>query len=1544
MFRRTPEKITIALNPKALLIFLVFFINTPPAIQAQVFEEVHSFTDAIAANPSNKGRSPDAGIVQGSDGNFYGTTSGGGVNGFGTVFKMTPSGELTTLVEFTGNSGANIGSLPRAKLVQGSNGNFYGTTSLGGALGLGTIFMVTPTGTLTTMVEFTGSAGSSKGRQPNAELILASDGNFYGTTRFGGSGNFGTGFGTAFRMAPDGTFTTLVEFAGSETTNRSRQPEAALIQADDGNFYGTTSGELDDGDNGTVFRMTPAGELTTLVEFTDNGVINKGRSPEAALVQGTDGKLYGTTRNGGASGSGTVFKVTLAGSLTTLVEFTGGGDFNQGGLPESALVQADDGNFYGTTLTGSVFGPENFVNGTIFRMTPTGGLTTLVEFTQSESEEKGTRPKADLFQGDDGLLYGTTSSGGIDFNGTIFRVTPFGGLTTLVKFKNEGNGQGSRPEAPLIQGSDGDFYGTTEGDEGFDHGTVFSMTPEGLVTNLVVFTGDHGDNKGSRPIAGLVRGSDGNFYGTTSLGGINGLGTIFRVTPAGVLTTLIEFTGNTGTNKGSFPKAALFLSSDGNFYGTTEQGGGNGLGTVFLLTSTGILTTLVEFTGIDGVSKGLFPRASLIQDTAGNLYGSTAFGGTPNFGTIFKIDPAGALTTLVEFTNNGESNKGRNPEAPLLEASDGNFYGTTYYGGSNTLGTAFRMSPAGVLTTLAEFSFAAESTGIGWLPRGGLTQAGDGNFYGTTSGGGAHGKGIVFKMTPAGLLTALLDFPDPDGIPYGSMIEATDGALYGTTSGPAGSVYRLVFPGAPLFLAREPRFVGTTSAWPQIHVNAAGSITSVSVEYGTNGVDFPTTFSILTDLPSDSTETLGVMLPNLSTNTTYHYRFRATNTTGTTVSTVRTFRTLSPDNLSVLSNTFPANPPDAQAFLLVNITPSGTGGWRFQGEQSWRPSGTPVTGLPTGDRTIQFQPEANHIHPPPETISLTSGSASAINRTYYETDVAGTGLLTVTLKPEAITLGSIPASDRAQWRLLGEDENQWRDSGVSRTGLIPGDYLVECKTVAGRSTPVPASVFITENGSASLDITYFSNQASTGSQLAPVPFSIVTTDQTKPYAYSGQIRSETGTASGFVVMPQVVATAGHVVFNESTLSSAIGLEWLFQRDASTYEPEPRIPAGYYIFDDYAFQRGLENTPGEFSNTSQNLNVAAIYFYGEDAGRGGSGGYLASDSDENEFLLSTSDKMLVAYPVDGISPANRGRMHATAPSDISFTPAFDRTYTTSEIASPGGTSGGPLCVKHTDGAYYPAAILLGATSQTTVRAIDSRVVELFTYADNAANDRDNPVGGGITLTSITPIANNTETGALTVVIEPAAARASGANWKLLPESTLRLSSAQKGGLVPGTYKLEFPPITGFLNPSIQPVMINGGELTQIIFTYQAAMNPLDTWRLENFQTTSNTGDAADGADPDKDGVKNIDEFTAGTDPNNSGDFLEITVPTKSGGTFTVTLAGKAGRIYKLQRNLTLTGTWITVATQTTLASDGPVTLTDPSAPAGSAYYRIEVSLP
>jgi len=354
--------------------------------------------------------------------------------------------------------------------------------------------------------------------------------------------------------------------------------------------------------------------------------------PEFAtvLVQGNDGNFYGTTEYGGTNGDGTVFQVTTNGVVTILASFNG----TNGSHPLAALVQGSDGNFYGTTVCGGT----NENNGTVFQMTPAGSLMTLVSFNGTNGSYPG-----GLVQGSNGNFYGTTILGGANNLGTVFQVTPAGTLTTLVSFNGTVNGSG--PFGALVQGTNGDFYGTTSAGGANGGGTIFRMTPAGALTRLVTFSGANG----WEPAAGLVQAADGYFYGTTVFGGnlsVNagwGFGTVFKMSSAGAgaLTTLVAFSGYNG----SYCFAGLLQGSDGNFYGTTGGGGAGGGGTVFKMTPAGVLTTLVSFSGADGHS----PYAPLVQGSDGNFYGTTAYGGAGRGGTVFKMTPAGVLTTLVTF-------------------------------------------------------------------------------------------------------------------------------------------------------------------------------------------------------------------------------------------------------------------------------------------------------------------------------------------------------------------------------------------------------------------------------------------------------------------------------------------------------------------------------------------------------------------------------------------------------------------------------------------------------------------------------------------------------------------------------------------------------------------------------------------------------------------------------------------------------------------------------------------------------------------------------
>ncbi|HZZ16264.1 MAG TPA: choice-of-anchor tandem repeat GloVer-containing protein [Candidatus Sulfotelmatobacter sp.] len=706
------------------------------ACSAAIESEIYSF-DAKA-----DGVGPRANIIQGSDGNFYGTTYAGGTSLSGTVFKITPAGVETVLHSFAG--GATDGSFPSAGLIQGSDGNIYGTTTGGGPTGEGTVFKITPSGFETIFV-FNGYDGIG----PFGALVEGSDGSFYGTTS-GGGPNFN---GTVFKVTPNGVMTTLHSFTGGTTDGRNSN--ASLILGTDGNFYGTTPGGGAN-DKGTVFKITSAGVETLLYSF--GGGTTDANYPGSALVQGSDGNFYGTTVGEDPSNHGAVYRLTPAGVETVLYTFAGGTDGND---PAAALIQGSDGNFYGTTYSGGI---NNL--GTVFKITPAGIKTILHSFAVDSTD--GNYTAASLIQGSDGNFYGTNYSGGASNSGTLFKITPTGTETVIYSFNSGPEGQ---TPMGLIQGSDGNFYGTTSSGGTSGNGTVFKISSGGDETSLRSFTG--GTTDGRFPSL-LTQGSDGVFYGTTALGGANNEGTVFKITPDGVETNLYSFTGGAD---GSQPQAALIQGTDGNFYGTTIGGGSSGQGTVFKITSSGFQSVLYSFTG--GADGGV-PQAALLQGADGNFYGTTSGGGATGRGTVFRITSTGVEAVLHSFA--GGTTDGDGPYAALIQGVDGSFYGTTTGGGASSQGTVFKITPAGVETLL--YSFAGGFVGVadGGDPTTALIQGSDGNFYGT-AGGGIGNNGTLFKVTPTGVETVLYYFQGGQAVNRpGPLIQGVDGKFYGTTA------------------------------------------------------------------------------------------------------------------------------------------------------------------------------------------------------------------------------------------------------------------------------------------------------------------------------------------------------------------------------------------------------------------------------------------------------------------------------------------------------------------------------------------------------------------------------------------------------------------------------------------------------------------------------------------------------------------------------------------------------------------------------------------
>jgi len=367
-------------------------------------------------------------------------------------------------------------------------------------------------------------------------------------------------------------------------------------------------------------------------------------------------------------------------TFTTLVSFTG----PNGAHPlYGSLIQDAAGNLYGTTSQGGANSA-----GTVFQITASGTLTVLYSFCTQAACADGSNPWGGLVLGTDGNFYGATSGGGTSNYGTIFKMTPSGALTTLHSFAPT---DGGNPYA-LIQASDGNFYGTAPAGGAYTYGTVYRITPGGTFTTLYSFCAQPNCIDGEVP-SGLVEGADGNFYGTTQLGGVHQQGTVFKITPSGTLTTLYSFCAEAGCADGMAPSAALIQTTDGNFYGTTSYGPKAAAclpvcGTVFEITPAGALTTLHTF----GPDEGAAPSA-LIQAADGNLYGTAAEGGPPNNpeGTIYQITPSGALAVLYGFCAQPNCTDGANPNAGLVQGSNGILYGTTLGGGASGDGVVFSL-------------------------------------------------------------------------------------------------------------------------------------------------------------------------------------------------------------------------------------------------------------------------------------------------------------------------------------------------------------------------------------------------------------------------------------------------------------------------------------------------------------------------------------------------------------------------------------------------------------------------------------------------------------------------------------------------------------------------------------------------------------------------------------------------------------------------------------------------------------------------------------
>jgi uncharacterized repeat protein (TIGR03803 family) len=642
------------------------------------FTKLHDFSLADGFNTYEA-------LTLGPDGALYGACGGGGASNDGTLFKLATDGTFTTLHDFNGSDGG----IPLAQLTVGPDGDLYGSTVGGGILGNGTLFKTDTNGAFTKLHDF----ALADGIDATAALTPGLDGALYGAAAYGGA----YGAGTLFKVDQNGAFTKVHDF----TIADGRIPITPVVVGPDGALYGTTDlGGPDD--SGTLFSVQANGAFSLLHVFGPGPDVMDGHNPEAPLVVGSDGALYGSTVAGGGANLGTLFKLQTNGTVSKPHEFIGA----DGSSPTVEMVTGPDGAVYGTTPAGGLGG----FGGVLFKLGADGTFIRLHDFGSDVGP-----CDTPLVMGPDGALYGLTTAGGPSRAGTIFRVDTYGNYTQIHVFDVADGaladvyGEGADyHDSPLVVGPDGTLYGSSPFAGGYDFGTLFKIQADGTFTQLHDFA--EIDGYGTR--SALVVGPDGAMYGTAQWGGALVFGTIYKIAVDGTFTKLHDFSGGAD---GGVPVAPPVVGPDGALYGSTTTAGGTLSGTLFKVTTDGTFTVLHTFSDASSVVS------QLTVGRDGALYGVAPQGGIGNLGILFRLETSGAFTKLCDFS----STSGSRPSQPLVAGPDGALYGSTQTGGPNDWGTLFKVvlpQPTPVISSLTPSQTVAGSgdfsmtvTGTGFL-------------------------------------------------------------------------------------------------------------------------------------------------------------------------------------------------------------------------------------------------------------------------------------------------------------------------------------------------------------------------------------------------------------------------------------------------------------------------------------------------------------------------------------------------------------------------------------------------------------------------------------------------------------------------------------------------------------------------------------------------------------------------------------------------------------------------------------------------------------
>jgi len=665
-------------------------------------------------------------LVNYTDGKLYGVASSGGGSLKGTIFRFDPSTNKTeTLYHF--KSTGNDGQLPEARLCLAPNGKFYGVTYVGGTNFDGTIFSFDPsTKTYEKLYDFT---SSSSGKNPLGGMVYVSGTILYGTCKAGGSSNYGTLFSFDYSS---NTFSVLTTFTGSN----GRDPRGNLMIASNGSIYGTTfyGGSSS---SGTIFEYNPStSTFTKLVDFSGNN----GYLPYSGLIQCSTGKLWGVTTSGGIYGTGVIYEYTI--SNNTLTRRHSLSSSTNGSYPYCDLIEAPNGDLYGTAPGGGANG-----QGTLFSFD-----TTSYSFTNEMSFNwgfDGRQPYASLTLTPNGQIFGMTLEGGWYDNGVLFE---YEYLTSTYSVKCEfiSYGLGKKPSSGLIKATNDKLYGTTETGGRYGGGVLFELDP--ATNTYAVKKHFNQDTTGTESSSPLLQAANGNIFGFTTTNGPSGYGTMFEYNPSNdSFYVRVNFSNTNGQPLYN----AMTQHSNGNIYGTVRGGGTYGYGNLFEYNpSTHVFTVKYSFnTG----SNGTNPVMRMAEAPNGKLYGMT-YGPS---GVIFEYDPStNTYTKKISFNS---SSHGIYPTASLTLASNGLLYGTTSQGGTNTNGVLFSYDYSNnTFTKLVEFG--NNLYGNGKSPLGGVMQASNGNLYGTCNLGGANNNGILYEYNLLNnSFTKILDLADSIG-------------------------------------------------------------------------------------------------------------------------------------------------------------------------------------------------------------------------------------------------------------------------------------------------------------------------------------------------------------------------------------------------------------------------------------------------------------------------------------------------------------------------------------------------------------------------------------------------------------------------------------------------------------------------------------------------------------------------------------------------------------------------------------------------------------